>query len=71
MVDVGVILINRVVIGGSRTRQAFPITARAPKSLRPPELLQIRPTRLLGRESALEFGQISRIILHTSPYATS
>ena len=41
-----------------------PVTPRAPKSLRPPELFQIRPTRLLGRESALEFGQISRIILH-------
>ena len=41
-----------------------PITARAPKSLRPPELLQIRLTRLLGRESALEFGHISGILLH-------
>ena len=38
-------------------------------SLRPPELLQIRPTRLLGRIGA-RIRPISRM-LHTSPYATS
>ena len=39
-------------------------TARAPKPLRPPELLQIRATGLFGRESPLELREIPRIILH-------
>jgi hypothetical protein len=42
-----------------------PWTAEA---IRPPQPNQILPTGRLGGEAGLEFGQISRVLFHRTPY---
>src|SRR5229473_634897 len=60
-----------VAAGGTVPQPAGPhrpgfrvLAPRTPEALRPPELGEIPPARLVGGELPLEFGQISRILLH-------